>query len=238
MIPIITGVIASSIQAAPGYFTYIVYSDCDNNGSATYYSNSSELVDGAILYLEPTLTTPLLNATFYYNQFEWTSNSGLGEIMKNNPCSRTWTAYPTCNNYRDDVNSTAYYTAYDNISLIAGVVVYTDPSLATALQNSSFVYSGQIFTTDATGEIISVENCVYSLSYNTTDCLTANILTLYTSTTYTQLSELFNNSVFVYSNYSLNTPIANALIYQSSGDGTYVETNGFGQVIAVYSCAT
>lgn len=225
--------VVSYITSCPTIYSYSVYDNCDNSNATTVYSYSSSISEGAELYTDDSLTTTF-EGQFVYNSDVWTATNGY--VTYNQPCSREWITYATCNEERDGGTPTNYYTAYADSTLQVNVTLYTDSSLTTSITASQFIYSGIVYNL-TNGVITSFTSCIYSLTYNPYNCGASDSNTLYTPSNQISNAGLLANNAVLYTSEFLDTSINNATVYRY-GYSTFITTNGGGVVDTEVSCPT
>ena len=238
---------SSASTCPPG--TFRLQNDCGYTWNGAYYYSdySFPIVINSTIYTDAALTTGVGDTTFYFGipsdansggypvTYEVTTITSVpASILR---CSRQWSGYGSCNNYRDNQFLTAtLQTEYNVFSIQVGVVLWQGFETY-RYANQSVVIDGQIITTDANGVVTSVDPCVYSVNYGTYGCGFIDTNTLYTSTTYKTLNDFITNNVQLFSDSGLTTPLANATIYKY-GETIYITTDSNGYPNGSFSCPT
>jgi len=203
MISLFTGIIASSYRATGVVSnSFTVYSNCNSTGSQTVYSASSNITSSILLFTNSNLTIPYANQTFYYGSpIRQYSTNGSGSVSVGGYCFNTWSGYTDCT-LATPVTKYTYFA--DNLG--ASVTLYDDSGLTTPFTNGYFYYNGIVYPTDGSG-VIGAGNTCPTVTPLYSDCNLNSI-------SYNARSNTpFGNSVTIYSDDQLTTPITNASFY-------------------------
>lgn len=166
MIPIITGVIASSIAGVTVYMFGGYYS-CDNADSVNIYTTSPVLGVGVKLYLNIGLTTEYTDPIDGRGTLFRTGGAGEPAYGLNAGTSQIAAAYtvlPLTNTYDGCGSGTSSTPIYVNGSPSPGTKVYTVCYADPAFYASGTYFTGSgvgqsILNIDVNGEISSVTSC-------------------------------------------------------------------------------
>jgi len=154
MIPIITGVIASSIGGGV-YFTYNLYTDCANTEPITLYSDSAALIVGTYLYSDSALTIP------YDSGAAVIGSGGPVYRLQGGQITETYACFSENIAYSDCTQTTQLGTVFveDNDYTNTGKRVSTNPEGTNLYSSQFFEIAGYELSTDGNGEINNVQIC-------------------------------------------------------------------------------
>jgi hypothetical protein len=220
-------------NALPSYSSYIAFTDCTGGGQYEIFTvYGASLTNGTRVWSDSARTELLVEATFVYNNVSYNTNNN-GDIYSNSWCGvYSWIIYHTCNNDRDATGGETYYTAYRDSALQVGVTLFTDDLLTTPATVSQVVYAGMVYYL-VNGVIQSVDTCMYSLPYSIYGCGQYDADNFYTNSTGVSNASLYG----VYARNSAGVTMTNLTIYRY-GYGTYIQTDGTGQIGTEFSCPT
>lgn len=152
MIPIITGVIASSYKL--GSLAWDVETNvCSPPGTTTVYTTNTTfaLLIGVVIYSDASLTTPLINGKFVRGaNFYVTNGSGEITVSQNKPAENTY--YTSCDPY--SANPVQLWVTTPSI----GGYRFVDCEFS-VVGDSSFSDFSNNYDVDAEGIITAVNAC-------------------------------------------------------------------------------
>jgi hypothetical protein len=188
------------------YNSFIVYADCDGNGTATVYAlydNSLSL--GTRLYTDDALENIWSNVASFVSDRRRFRTDGGGEVVARSSgpefCPYEWTVYSGCGN----IGAQTVYTQGDVLTE-PGTVVYTDFDQTITYPDTNFVSGSTIY--NVTAGVVQGEAGPCPSSFEIySDCDNTFLADVWNDT------GILENGSYIYTSIDLSTPYEGSFVY-------------------------